>query len=80
MDYLTKHGPHCECAPGKPRYPTLCELLAVLAQEKREAQGEIDRLTARWEALREAAGNYRLSPTCSRNWAFDNMIRLEQEP
>ena len=55
IDYLIQHGPNCECAPGKPRYATLCELLAAMAQEKREMHGEMDRLTAERDAADESA-------------------------
>ena len=30
MDYLTKHCDDCQCRDTDPKYPTLCELLAVL--------------------------------------------------
>ncbi len=35
-DYLTKHCDDCQCRDTDPKYPTLCELLAVLAQQRRE--------------------------------------------
>jgi chromosome segregation ATPase len=33
MDYLTTHGPGCQCRPTDRRYPTLCELVTALRAE-----------------------------------------------
>lgn len=44
MDYLTKHGPGCQCQPTDKKYPTLCALLTAMRAESDRKDTEITRL------------------------------------